>query len=192
MDAPGTDGTKRRFVAELDGLTLIQERSGVTTPTPVGSGMISVNGSVVLLFEALSERRPETRLMSDWRSIGSTLARVHRIKGEHFGLHFNGFYGPLRQENVPVSGGTWTDFFVQRRLTPMVRSAVDSGNLPQQLQRGIEAIISKADSLSGPDPQPTLLHGDAQQHNFVSTDTCVAIIDPAPYLQRRGFVWLPL
>jgi hypothetical protein len=42
------------------------------------------------------------------------LARVHQIQGEHFGLHFDGFYGLLRQENVPVSGGTWTDFFVQR------------------------------------------------------------------------------
>ena len=37
------------------------------------------------------------------------------------------------------------------------------------------------DSLSGPDPHPRLLHGDAQQHNFVSTDTGAAIIDPAPY-----------
>ena len=172
---------RERFVAELAGLTLIHERAGVTTPTPIGSGIITVSGSVVLLFEALSERRPETRSMSDWRSIGSTLASVHQIKGEHFGLHFDGFYGPLRQQNGPVSGGTWTDFFAQRRLIPMVRSAVDSGKLPQELQRGVEAIISRMDSLSGPDPRPTLLHGDAQQHNFVSTDTGAAIIDPAPY-----------
>ena len=172
---------RERFAAELEGLALIHERTGVTTPTPIGSGIITVSGSVVLLIEALSERRPETRSMSDWGSIGSTLASVHQIQGEHFGLHFDGFYGPLRQQNGPVSGGTWTDFFVQRRLIPMVRSAVDSGNLPQELQRGIEAIISKVNSLSGPDPHPTLLHGDAQQHNFVSTDTGAAIIDPAPY-----------
>ena len=172
---------RERFVAELEGLTLIHERAGVMTPTPVGSGIITVNGSVVLLMEALSERRPETRSMSDWRSIGSTLARIHQIQGEHFGLHFDGFYGPLRQQNGVLNGGNWTDFFVQRRLIPMVRSAVDSGNLPQELQRGVEAIISKVDSLAGADPHPTLLHGDAQQHNFVSTDTGAAIIDPAPY-----------
>src|SRR5580704_3261237 len=130
---------RERFVAELEGLTLIHERAGVMTPTPVGSGIITVNGSVVLLMEALSERRPETRSMSDWRSIGSTLARVHQIRGEQFGLHFDGFYGHLRQESGPVSGGNWTDFFVQRRLIPMVRSAVDSGKLPQELQRGVEA-----------------------------------------------------
>jgi fructosamine-3-kinase len=172
---------RERFVAELDGLALIHERAVVMTPTPLGSGIITVGGSVVLLMEALSERRPETRSMSDWRSIGSTLARIHQIQGEHFGLHFDGFYGPLRQQNGPVSGGTWTDFFVQRRLIHMVRSAVDSGNLPQELQRGVEAIISKVDSLSGPEPHPTLLHGDAQQQNFVSTNKGAAIIDPAPY-----------
>jgi fructosamine-3-kinase len=172
---------RERFAADLQGLALIHERADVTTPTPVGSGIITVSGSVALLMEALSERRPETRSMSDWRSIGSTLARVHQIRGEQFGLHFDGFYGHLRQESGPVSGGNWTDFFVQRRLIPMVRSAVDSGKLPQELQRGVEAIISRMDSLSGPDPHPTLLHGDAQQHNFVSTDTGAAIIDPAPY-----------
>src|SRR5580704_11903970 len=138
---------RERFVAELEGLTLIHERAGVATPTPVGSGIITVSGSVVLLFEALSERRPETRSISDWRSIGSTLARTHQIQGEHFGLHFDGFYGPLRQQNGSVIGGTWTDFFVQRRLIPMVRSAADSGNLPEGLRRGVEAIISRADSL---------------------------------------------
>jgi hypothetical protein len=44
---------RERFAAELAGLTLIHERSGVTTPTPVGSGILTVNGSVVLLMQAL-------------------------------------------------------------------------------------------------------------------------------------------
>jgi hypothetical protein len=40
---------RERLVAELRGLTLIHERSGVTRPTPVGSGIITANGSAVLL-----------------------------------------------------------------------------------------------------------------------------------------------
>src|SRR3984885_2114261 len=43
-----------RFVAELEGLTLIHERAGVTTPTPIGSGIITVSGGVWSLFEAPS------------------------------------------------------------------------------------------------------------------------------------------
>jgi fructosamine-3-kinase len=35
--------------------------------------------------------------------------------------------------------------------------------------------------LGGPEPRPTLLHGDAQQHNFVSTDAGAVVIDVAPY-----------
>src|ERR1700727_1862603 len=45
---------RERFVAELAGLTLIHDRAGVTMPTPVGSGIIAVNGSVVLLMEAFA------------------------------------------------------------------------------------------------------------------------------------------
>ncbi|HUS61939.1 MAG TPA: fructosamine kinase family protein, partial [Acidimicrobiales bacterium] len=33
----------------------------------------------------------------------------------------------------------------------------------------------------GPEPQPTLLHGDAQHNNFVSTGTGAIVVDVAPY-----------
>jgi arginase len=36
-------------------------------------------------------------------------------------------------------------------------------------------------SLAGPDPRPSLLHGDAQQNNFVSTAAGAVVIDAAPY-----------
>jgi len=36
-------------------------------------------------------------------------------------------------------------------------------------------------SLCGPEPAPSLLHGDAQQNNFVSTDAGAVIVDSAPY-----------
>ena len=35
--------------------------------------------------------------------------------------------------------------------------------------------------LCGPDPVPALLHGDAQQNNFISTPDGAAVIDAAPY-----------
>jgi fructosamine-3-kinase len=35
--------------------------------------------------------------------------------------------------------------------------------------------------LAGPEPRPSLLHGDAQQHNFVSTEAGAVVIDAAPY-----------
>jgi hypothetical protein len=38
------------------------------------------------------------------------------------------------------------------------------------LAADIERVVQRLPSVGGPEPQPTLLHGDAQQNNFVSTD----------------------
>jgi fructosamine-3-kinase len=45
----------------------------------------------------------------------------------------------------------------------------------------VERLVHRLPSLCGPEPQPTLLHGDAQQHNFVSTDDGTVVADAAPY-----------
>jgi fructosamine-3-kinase len=69
----------------------------------------------------------------------------------------------------------------ERRLLPMLRVAADSGHLPPDLASGVEAIADRLPALAGPEPRPALLHGDAQQHNFVSTAAGAFVIDPAPY-----------
>ena len=111
-----------------------------------------------------------------------TLVTVHQVHGERFGLEdLNGYFGPLPQDNTPVSSNSWADFYSQRRVVPLLRSAVDSGQLPKDLARSVERLVDRLPWLCGPVPQPTLLHGDAQQHNFVSTDDGAVIADAAPY-----------
>jgi hypothetical protein len=51
----------------------------------------------------------------------------------------------------------------------MLRAAVDSGHLPQALAARVGDIAARLPALAGPEPRPSLLHGDAQQNNFVST-----------------------
>src|SRR5436305_791491 len=93
-----------KFEAELTGLTVLRERAGIATPTPITSGLVPLDHGAVLVTEALSERRPESRTREDWRSIGQTLARLHQVHDARFGLeHLDGFFGPLRQDNTPVS-----------------------------------------------------------------------------------------
>lgn len=94
---------------------------------------------------------------------------------------FDGFFGPLPQCNRLVSSGTWADFYAGRRLLPMLRLAVDSGCLPAWLADGVERVAARLAVLCGPDPVPVLLHGDAQQNNFVSTADGAVAIDVAPY-----------
>ncbi len=163
-----------QFEIELAGLRLLSERSGVLTPTPIG--IVPVAGGSILVLEAVQavDRAPR-----HWRQIGQTLARIHQITGERFGLETHGYCGPLPLDNTP--GSDWPEFYAQRRLWPGLRLAVDSGNLPPDVARQVEKLISRFPELCGPEVVPTLLHGDAQQNNFVSSEMGAVVIDPAVY-----------
>jgi fructosamine-3-kinase len=163
-----------QFEIELAGLRLLAERAGVLTPTPVG--MVPVPGGSILVLEAV---RPVDRTPHQWRQIGQTLARIHKIQGDRFGLETDGYFGPLAQENTPTRD--WPTFYAERRLEPGLRLALDSGNLPPRLIRQVETVISRLPELCGPKAVPTLLHGDAQQNNYISTDEGAVVIDPAVY-----------
>ena len=176
------DNGEAKFQAELSGLTLLRDRARIAIPTPIGTGLLQLDHGSLLLTEALSERPPKDRTPDDWRAIGHTLATMHHVHDGQFGLeNFNGFFGPLPQDNNPVTSNHWVDFYSERRVVPLLRSAVDSGHLPKDLARSVERLVSRLPSLCGPEPQPTLLHGDAQQHNFVSTDDGAVVADAAPY-----------
>jgi fructosamine-3-kinase len=175
-------GAVEKFEAELLGLGLLRERAGVATPTPIGSGLVDAGDGAVLLTEALAERSPDLRTRDDWRAIGRTLATLHEVHADRFGLKdFNGFFGPLRQNNMPVSSNRWTDFYAERRVAPYLELARELDRLPSETAAGIERLLIRLPSLCGPEPQPTLLHGDAQQNNFVTTDSGAFVADVAPY-----------
>ena len=157
---------------ELTGLNLLKERSGVLTPTPIGIKL--VEGGALLVFEAVQavDRGPR-----HWRQIGQTLARIHKIKWDRCGLETQGYFGPLYQDNRPMRD--WCTFFAERRLWPRLMGAIDSGNLPTSAIRQVEKLIARLPDLCGPETVPALLHGDAQQNNFISTDVGTFVIDPA-------------
>ncbi len=172
----------QQFTAELAGLRLLRGLAGVQVPVPVADGLIAVPPSArLLLFEALPERPPGARTPADWRAIGRALATLHGVPGPEFGLGRNGYFGPLPQDNTPVRPDSWATFYAQRRLLPHLRLATDSGYLPAHLADGIEQIARRLPALAGPPPRPALLHGDAQQHNFVSTPAGAVLVDAAPY-----------
>jgi fructosamine-3-kinase len=110
------------------------------------------------------------------RSHGTGADRARRV-----GLDGpRGFFGPLPQDNRPVAGNRWADFFGERRLLPLLRAAVDSGHLPPALTAEVDHIAARLPALAGLEPRPSLLHGDAQQNNFVSTAAGAVVIDAAP------------
>ena len=163
-----------QFEIELAGLGLLSECSGVRTPTPIG--IVPVEGAVWMVFEAVQEVSRESR---HWRQIGRALAQIHKVKGERYGLESQGYLGPLYQDNRPMHD--WTTFFAERRLWPRLVGACDSGNLPGELIQQVERLIARLPDLLGSPALPALLHGDAQQNNYISTEAGVVVIDPAVF-----------
>jgi fructosamine-3-kinase len=176
-----TADAREQFTAELAGLRLIGRSAGVRVPVPVAGGLAGTQDGTLLLYEALAERPPEAREPADWRSIGYALAALHQVGNERFGLDGpRGFFGPLPQDNRPVPANRWAGFFRERRLLPLLRVAVNSGHLPPALAAEVAEIAARLPALAGPEPRPSLLHGDAQQNNFVSTAAGAVVIDAAP------------
>lgn len=178
---PAAEGGEQ-FTAELLGLNLLRDRAAVQTPTPIASGVINVEAGWLLLLEAIVEVPAAARSPRQWRSVGRALAMAHQVHGARLGLEqFDGFFGPFRQDNRPLGSNRWADFYAERRLIPRMQSAVDSGHLPGDLAAGVERLINRLPSLCGAEPQPSLLHGDAQQNNFLTSATDAVLIDVAPY-----------
>ena len=170
---------REQLAAEQDGLAFLRQHAGIPTPASVGPGVVDVPGGSLLLSEALPERLPATRQAPDWRSIGHVLAAVHQVHAPQFGLGQDNFFGPLRQDNRPAA--TWAEFYRERRLLPLLDAAISSGHLPAGLAIGLHRIAERLPDLCGPEPRPALLHGDAQQHNFISTAIGAVVIDACPY-----------
>jgi protein-ribulosamine 3-kinase len=171
-----------QFAAELAGLRFMTERAGIATPVPVASGVVRLETSALLLFEALPERSGSARHAADYAAFGRTLATLHQVHSAEYGLaEFDGYFGPLPQHNRPLPAATWADFYAEHRVLPLLRLAVDSGSLPADLAAQVEHLTARLPALCAPEPRPSLLHGDAQQNNFLATPSAVVLIDACPY-----------
>jgi fructosamine-3-kinase len=164
-------------LAELRGLELLR-RHAVAVPEPIAQ--VRLGHGTLLLLEAIPEIPAEDRTPEQWASIGHELAKLHRIRGRHFGLSdFDGYFGPIPQDNRPADD--WPTFYGRRRLAPLLRRAVDAGRLDAGLARGVDRLIERLPEFCGPETPPTLLHGDAQQNNFLTGEDRAYLLDVAPY-----------
>jgi protein-ribulosamine 3-kinase len=163
-----------QFEVELAGLRFLAERAGVLTPAPIDN--VVVEGGVIMVLEAV---QAVDRAAREWRQIGQALARIHQIKWDRCGFERQGYFGPLYQDNRPVR--EWLTFYTERRLWPRLMGAIDSGHLPSAVIRQVERLIQRLPGLDLPEIVPCLLHGDAQQNNFISTERGAMVIDPAIY-----------
>ncbi len=118
-----------------------------------------------------------------WTDLGFGLAHQHKNQSPTFGLQYNNYIGSLPQTNEPSD--TWIKFFVEKRLEPMLKMAVDSGKADIFLVEKFESLYRKLGDIFPPEPA-CLLHGDLWSGNIMSNvDGDPVVYDPAIYYGHR-------
>ncbi len=108
------------------------------------------------------------------------LAGLHAITAPAYGFERDTVIGALPQPNPWTED--WCGFYRDQRLLVMGRIARESGRLPAETHRQLEAFCGRLERFIDPPPQPGLVHGDVWSGNLLTRGGRVAaFIDPALY-----------
>lgn len=164
--------------AEQKGLKTLQITGCIKTPEVIYFGR---NGNFGLLILEWIEQGLKQH--SFWDHFAKQLATLHQNHASKFGLEHDNFIGSLPQINTATL--TWHDFFVEHRILPMMKSALEKGLIDQTIVRKTENFCIQAEQLF-PDEPPALVHGDLWSGNYlVNTDEEAVIFDPAVHYANR-------
>ncbi|MCX7744371.1 MAG: fructosamine kinase family protein [Flavobacteriales bacterium] len=166
------------FTQEAKNLELL--RNTRTLHIPQVYSVFEYEGTSMLLMEFIEAGTPHYDF---WRDFGIGLARIHKHTQPTFGLNYDNYIGSLKQINTPKTN--WVEFFIECRLNPMLKLAVDNGKADEQLVKKFEALYLRLDEIF-PQEAPALLHGDLWSGNCMADmDGDPVIYDPAVYYGHR-------
>jgi protein-ribulosamine 3-kinase len=166
------------FESEIEGLTLLKEKSDFKIPIPVKCE--NYPGNSILILEYISSGAKTNNFFS---TFGKTLADLHRNSHFKFGLENDNYIASLRQSNRQHQ--RWISFFVEERLDKQLKLAVDGKKVNASFRMRFEKIYDKLNDLI-PEEKPALLHGDLWSGNILSTEQeTPCIFDPAVYYGHR-------
>lgn len=141
-----------------------------------------------LVLEWIDEVQGE-RTRATERSLGVGLAGIHRARAPHVGWlspQLPERIGSMAADLTPTDD--WADFLLERRIEPLLRAAVDAGNLDPAATGVLAELAPRAAELAGPPEPPSLLHGDLWAGNRV-VDSAGAnwLIDPSSFYGHREY-----
>jgi len=166
------------FEREHEGLAALASYGNLLIPKPINNGI--VQDSSYLVMEFIKSGSPGAYY---WERLGEGLAGLHRQTGNQFGWTTDNYIGRLPQSNHWHHG--WIDFFIQERLQPQIKTAVDSGVLPAKVQIDLNKLLGRIDQYIILEP-PAFLHGDLWSGNVMTGpegEPC--LMDPAVYYGHR-------
>lgn len=157
------------FAAEAEGLGVLRERGGLTTPEVV------LSTRDVLVLSLLRERPAHEGF---WEQLAHALARMHTTTvHDRFGWERDNWLGRYRQENAWTADGF--EFFARHRLLRWLPERRVEAALDREDRRALERLCARLPDLLPVRPA-CLTHGDLWSHNVLATDDGrPAVIDPA-------------
>lgn len=163
------------FEKEVEGLNELRKSdSNLVIPEVIAAGRSVPGQPGFLLLEFIWESKT-----GDSFHFGAELAKLHQTERPTFGFDSNNFISRLPQSNH--NHKNWSDFFIQERINPQLKLAVDSGKLSVNLNSNWERLAKKLNELF-PKCRPSLLHGDLWGGNYLFNESGQGVlIDPAVY-----------
>lgn len=173
--------------AELDGRPVFVKEArrvidGLFAAEAAGLRWLSLAPEVLYADETMivlpwiESRRPDAEAAERF---GRELAAMHGEGAEAYGAAWPGFIAELPLDNSP--GGSWREWYAERRVLPYVRMAVDRGTLSAADARVFEQAV---DNLPGLDERPSRIHGDLWSGNVLWGDRAW-LVDPAAHGGHR-------
>lgn len=169
---------KDMFKLEAQNLALLAETRTVKTPNVIAN--FESEGMEYLVLDYIDSGTPHYDF---WSDLGFGLAHLHKTHQDYFGLDFDNYIGSVPQSNK--KSDKWTDFFIESRLEPMLKMAVDNERTDPDMITRFERLFQKLPEIF-PSEESSLLHGDLWSGNCMSDENGDPIVyDPATYYGNR-------
>jgi len=157
------------FEKESFGLNLL-EKTGIKTPKVIVE--FAKDKMQYLLLEYIEVEKKTSQF---WTNFATDLAKLHKTQNDFIGLETDNYIGSLVQKNTKKTN--WEDFFIENRISPLVKRGFDKGLLQSHHVQGFENLYTKLTEII-PKEKPSLLHGDLWSGNLMTgKNQCPVFID---------------
>lgn len=166
------------FGKEAGGLNILRNTSTIRVPEVIGLG--EMNDEAFLVLEWIEAGKNDGQAQA---KLGGQLASLHQTTMGYFGLDHDNYIGSLTQSNQKHT--SWREFFIQERIEPQLKLAIDKNALPIEMARDFTTLYARLDRFYY-EEKPSLIHGDLWSGNYlIAKDSGPYLIDPAIYFGNR-------